>query len=336
MTQCKRILLLFICLGLISTPLKSQVKPSPKKKIYCNPLVAGQPTTKRLSLTYEIQPTYSGPTNFPLFPFPSSIETKSSPVQSLRLQYNQTVLTKPKLYMSFSAGYWLSSFNVSANSSNAFGRILDQSPLHSITASSNIFKPLNEKNFILLNLSLEANGNGSSFKKFSSDNLLAGGAAIFGWKKGFKRMWGLGVFRGYRMGRVIHVPALLFNSSFNNKWGVDALLPARANFRYKASPTVLWYVGYELDGSQFAIREQGSFLNGTFLQRGEIRPKLGFEKQLKKNWAFTMNAGLRFNGRLDVSSDYNGKDLIVESSPKPGLFINAGLHIINFTKKKKK
>ena len=137
------------------------------------------------------------------------------------------------------------------------------------------------------------------------------------------------------MGKVIHVPALLFNSSFTNKWGVDALLPARANFRYKSSPSVLWYFGYELDGSQFALNARSSNLNGMFLQRGEIRPKIGFEKQIKKNWAFTMNAGVRFNGRFDVSTDYLGKELIVESNPKPGVFVNAGLHVINFVKRKK-
>ena len=165
--------------------------------------------------------------------------------------------------------------------------------------------------------------------------MLAGGAAIFGWKKGFKRMWGIGVFRGYRMGKVIHVPALLFNSSFNNKWGVDALLPARANFRYKSSPSLLWYLGYDLDGSQFALRSTSSNLNGMFFQRGEIRPKIGFEKQIKKNWAFTMNAGLRFNGRFDVSTDYLGKDLYVETKTKAGMFVNAGIHVINFVNKKK-
>ena len=305
-----------------------------KKKTYCNPLVAGQPTTKRLSLIYELQPMHSGPTNFRQSIVPVRPTTESSPVHSIRLQYNQTLITKPKLYMTFMAGYWLSSFNVAGTSNNAFASMLDNSPFHSLMISSNLFKPLNDKNFLLFNLALEANGNGNSFKKFSSDNLLAGGAVIFGWKKGFKRMWGLGVFRGYRLGKVIRVPALLFNSSFNAKWGVDALLPARANFRYKSNPSTLWYAGYDLDGTQFAIRDANPLLNDRFFQRGEIRPKIGLEKQIKKNWAVTVNAGLRINGRFDVSSDYNGKDIIIEAEPKPAPFVNIGIHIINFPKKK--
>ena len=238
--------------------------------------------------------------------------------------------------MSFSAGYWFSGFNVTNRSNNSFARMLGQSRFHSLNASSNIFKPLNEKNFLLLNLSVEANGNATSFKNFSGDNILLGGAAIFGWKKGFKRMWGLGIFRGYRLGKVIHVPALLYNNSFNKEWGIDALLPARLNFRYKSSATALWLLGYELDGSQFALQNSNPLFNNAFFQRGEIRPKIGLEKQLNKNWAFTINAGVRINGRFNVSSDYGGKNLIVESNPSPSLFINGGLHIVNFVKKKKK
>ena len=149
-------------------------------------------------------------------------------------------------------------------------------------------------------------------------------------------MWGLGIFRGYRLGKVIHVPALLYNNSFNKEWGIDALLPARLNFRYKSSATALWLLGYELDGSQFALQNSNPLFNNAFFQRGEIRPKIGLEKQLNKNWAFTINAGVRINGRFNVSSDYGGKNLIVESNPSPSLFINGGLHIVNFVKKKKK
>lgn len=335
MNICRRNTLLCLIFFFFSNVVWGQTKPTIKKKIYCNPLVAGQPSTKRLSLLYEIQPAHSGATTLTSSPS-VAYTTNSSPSHSIRLMYNKTLITKPKLYMSFSAGYWFSSFNVTNSGNNSFAKMLGQSRFHSISASSNIFKPLNEKNFLLLNLSLEANGNASSFKKFSGDNLLLGGAAIYGWKKGFKRMWGVGLFRGYRLGKVIHVPALLYNNSFNKKWGVDALLPARANFRYKSSASAIWLFGYELEGTQFALQNSNPLFNNSFFQRGEIRPKIGLERQINKNWAFTLNAGVRLNGRFDVSSDYGGKNLIVESNPSPAIFINGGLHIVNFVKKKKK
>ncbi len=314
--------------------LLGQAQRAAKKKNYCNPLVAGQPSTKTLTLQYEMQPIHSGPTRFPLSLSPVEYTTNSSPAHSIRLNFNRNIVVKPKLYMSISAGYWFSSFNVTNTNNNSFAKMLQQSRFHSITASSNIFKPLNEKNFILLNLSLEMNGNASSFKNLSGKNILAGGAAIYGWKKGFTRMWGVGIFRGYRLGKVIHVPAVLYNQSFNKKWGVDALLPARASFRYRASGSMLWLMGYELEGTQFVIQNSNAFFNNTFFQRGEIRPRLGLEKQLSKTWAFTANAGLRVNGRFDISSDYRGEKLLTTSNPRPSIFINAGIHLISFPKKK--
>jgi hypothetical protein len=310
-------------------------QPAKKKKIFCNPIVIGQPATKRLSLTYEVQPAFGADTRFPGGIGGVPYTTNIGAAHSVRLGYSKTLLTKPNLYMSFNAGYWFSSFNVENPENNSFARLLSQRYFHSVTASSNIFKPLNKKNFLLLNISLEANGNGGSLQNFSGRNLLAGGALIYGWKKGVKRMWGIGAFRGYRLGRVIHVPALLYNNSFNKNWGVDALLPARANFRYTKNPKTMWLFGYELDGTQFALRSANSFYNNNFFQRGEIRPKIGLEKQLNKVWAFTMNAGIRINGRFDVTNDYAGKNIIVESGPASALFINAGIHLLSFPKKKK-
>jgi len=315
----------------------AQTKPAaPKKKTYCNPLVSGQPSTKRLSLQLELQPVHKGPTIFPLSQSLPAYHTSSSPAQSIRLTYNKNLVTKPKLYITFAAAYWFSSFNVTNAGNNSFARLLDRSRFHSLSVSSNIFKPLNDKNFLLINVSAEANGNASSFENFSGDNLLAGGAIVYGWKNGFNRMWGVGVLRAYRLGKVIHVPALMYNRSFNKQWGVDALLPARANFRYRPAAGMLWQLGYELEGTQFALSSSNNFYNRTFFQRGEIRPKIGMEKQFKNNWAITWNAGLRLNGRFDVSSDYNGKQLLAETNPKPSLFVNAGVHVVNFVKKKKK
>jgi len=161
----------------------AQPKPAaPKKKTYCNPLVSGQPSTKRLSLQMELQPVHKGPTSFPQSPSLPEYNTSSSPAQSIRLTYNKNLVTKPKMYMTFAASYWFSSFNVTNAGNNSFARLLDRSRFHSLSVSSNIFKPLNGKNFLLVNISAETNGNASSFENFSGDNLLAGGAIIYGWK----------------------------------------------------------------------------------------------------------------------------------------------------------
>jgi hypothetical protein len=310
-------------------------KPS-VKKVWCNPVVLGQPATKRLSLIYELQTAFNAPARIGGTRLSPANNTEVLMAHNIRLGYTKNLVVKPKLYMSMAAGYWYSRFNITSSSSNALANMLAKSHFHSFTLGSNIFKPLSSKNFVLLNISLEANGNTESLRNFSGNNLLAGGALIYGWKKGVQRMWGIGAFRGYRLGRVIHVPALLYNHSFNKKWGVDALLPARANFRYIQSAKTMWHFGYELDGTQFAIQGSNALLNNAFFQRGEIRPRLGIEQQLNKTFVLTAYAGLRINGRFSASSDYNGQQLLAENDPRPAFFINTGIHTVKLWGKKKK
>ena len=133
---------------LISFNAAGQLNPPAKKKVLSNPVVLGQPATKNLSLMYELQTHYSGPARFPGTINPGNSKTNSSPAHSIRFMYNRNVVMKPKLYMSVAAGYWFSSFNVTNAGNNPFASLLAQSRFHSINVSTNIFKPLNNKNFL--------------------------------------------------------------------------------------------------------------------------------------------------------------------------------------------
>lgn len=316
----------------------AQVKPAvAKKKVLCNPLVIGSIPKKALSFQYELQSgfsnNYSEKYGFPITIKPSTINN----VQSFRLNYYKNIITKPKGYVTLDMGYWYSKYAVSNTSpASVFIKDFNNNSFHSFTASTNIFKPISAKNFILINASVELNGNGKSFEKIGARNIFAGGAAIYGWKKGISSMVGVGVLRAYRLGRVIHIPALLMNRNFNPKWGIEMLLPARAVVRYTPNKKNIYTAGFDLEGGQFAYASNNAALNNTFFQRGEIRPKLGWERALGKNTKFTTNAGIRLNGRMDFASKYDGEDLVVENTPATNFFVNIGFHIVNLKTKAKK
>ena len=149
-------------------------------------------------------------------------------------------------------------------------------------------------------------------------------------------MVGVGILRAYRLGRVIHFPAFLMNKNFNPKWGVEMLLPARAVVRYTPNKKNIFIAGFDLEGGQYAYASNNGALNNTFFQRGEIRPKLGWETALGKNTKFTTNAGLRLNGRMNLTGSYDGKDLVVENMPATNFFVNIGIHIVNLKAMPKK
>jgi len=69
-----------------------------------------------------------------------------------------------------------------------------------------------------------------------------------------KNMIGAGLARTYRAGRLLHVPVLFWNKTFNDKWGMELLLPARGFVRYNFSTTSMLQAGFELEGNQFLVR----------------------------------------------------------------------------------
>ncbi len=319
------------CLFVISPILlNAQIKLATLKKVYCNPLVIGSIPKKALSFQYELQSSFSN--NYSekyRLPITSTSSTINN-VQSFRVNYYKNVITKPTCYLTLDMGYWHSKYAVSNTSpASIFINDFNNNGFHSFTASTNLFKPINAKNFILINAGVELNGNGKSFKKPGAKNIFAGGAVIYGWKKGFSSMVGVGILRAYRLGRVIHIPAFLMNKNFSPKWGIEMLLPARGVVRYTPNTKQIFTAGFDLEGGQFAYASNNAALNNTFFQRGEIRPKLGWEKVLGKNTKFTANAGLRVNGRMDFTDKYDGKDLVVENTPATNFFINIGFHIVS-------
>jgi hypothetical protein len=306
-----------------------------KKKVifYCNPLVGGQPVTRYISLQYESQFPY---TVAPKSSVPGRTSTKINLADGIRLNINKNVVMKPKAYLNLGFTYWTTAFVAANNTTDYFIKELDNTRFHSIAFTGNLFKPLDNKHFIITNLNVELNGNNKSFSNLTNENLFAGGALIFGWKKGFTRMMGIGIGRNYRFGRVIHLPVFLYNRSFNKKWGVDALLPARLNFRYAPNNNSMVLIGYELEGGQFRTNSSNTLLNNTFFQRGEIRPKVTLEQKLGKYFLFTTSVGVRLNGRFDLATSYDGEKYVAENNVGAALFANAGIHVTRINKAKKK
>ena len=309
-----------------------------KKKPLCNPLIIGNLPKKQWSLQGELQSGFKN--SYTEYRIPNNIKGNNTydGVPSLRASFYKPIITKPKSYVTFEAGYWLSSFygkNLNSVITNQ-PQGNDVFTLYSVTAATTIFKPIDDKHFILINASVEANGNAAAFTKLSGQNILVGGAAIYGWKKSYNQMTGIGILRAYRLGKLIHVPAFLWNKNFNKKWGVEALLPARATFRYAANKKTFAVAGFDLEGTQYLYTRTLPLQFNTFVQRGEVKTKVGLDTELSKRVRLTAQMGARFMARFNWSSDKKGNELVIENNAKPNLYANVGLHLMPKPKAKKK
>jgi hypothetical protein len=177
--------------------------------------------------------------------------------------------------------------------------------------NTTIFKPLNEKNFLILQASADVNGVFEKLSDVSGKALTYSWTAIYGWKTSEKNMIGTGIARTYRAGQLIHVPVLLWNKTFNDKWGMELLLPARGHIRYNFSTSNMLQFGFELEGNQFWMHPSpSSFLSSTspiYIQRGELKPRIMWDKKIAGFIWLNAQVGVRSNWRFDVMNEYNGR-----------------------------
>ena len=270
--------------------------------------------TKLISVGYEAQLPYDltsvpdGTTG----PVPGvAYTTRVEAARGIRLAFNAPVISRNNFILNLGLTYWNTGLSLSdLNGSPLFARLDDG--LRTTGFNATVFKPFDTKHFLLLQGNLDANGNYRKPGDLSSKHLTYSGTAIFGWKPNDNLQWGVGASRTYRAGQLLYIPVLLYNRTFSPKWGCEVVFPARAELRRNFGTTSLLKIGYELEGNAYYLGREGT--TDYYLRRGELKPRLTYERQLVGFIWVSAQAGLRYNYRNDVFRNQN------PTGEKDGLF----------------
>lgn len=277
-------------------------------KRFCTQKVLNQIPQRIISIGYEYHGGFSlpGVKMGPLLPALQNFQVNQ--VSAIRAQANIPVISTNKLIWQLGANYWSSKYSIENVGSNDFANRLNDNVMTSVGINSTIFKPLNEKNFLIFQASADFNTVSKPFNSLNGKALTISGSAIYGWKTSEKNMIGLGLSRTYRAGQVLHIPVFLWNKTFNDHWGMELLLPARGHLRYNFSTSNILQLGFELEGNQFMMNLPNSLNGSVFIQRGELKPRIIWDKKISGFIWLSAQAGLRYNWRFDVMNEYNGKN----------------------------
>ena len=220
----------------------------------------------------------------------------------IRIDLNVPVISKSKFVWQIGAGFNQS--NISTNqivNNSDHNLLLDQlsKGLTRINLNTTMFVPLGEKNFLLLQLLAEQNGNyslGSSEGGPSITNTKYSGTALWGKRPHDRLQWGLGVSRTYRAGELNYIPVIMYNyTSKNRKWGTEILFPAKAHYRRKINARNILLAGFELEGGSYRLYNTEFSAQNLELRRSEIRVRLDYQKQLKGFVWMGIQAGVIIN-----------------------------------------
>ena len=277
-------------------------------KRYTTQKVLNQTPQKIISLGYD----YTGEFHMPGIRIAENItqldDRHVNQVNVFRAQLNIPMVATNKIIWQLGANYWGSQFQVENANSNSFTKLLNQSSLVSAGINTTIFKPLNETNFLIFQASADVNGLFTENAKVTSNALTVSATAIYGWKKSEKNMIGTGIARSYRAGRMMYFPVLFWNKTFNDKWGMELLLPAKGYIRYNINTSNMIQAGFELEGNQFSMPIPSNQRDLFYIQRGELKPRIMWDKKITGFLWFSAQVGLRYNYRFDVMNTYDGKE----------------------------
>jgi hypothetical protein len=289
-----------------------------QNKIFCSPKIFDLSPARFVSIAWDHQLPYSMKLS-QIGQFPSDttnvIPNETANVNStsgLRIFANIPVISSNKFLWQLGMNYW----NVKYSFSDTKTPLPDSSVINNLQKNglttaglhSTVFKPLNEKQFILLQVAADLSGNYTisaiqdlKFMRYSA-------AILWGKRPNDRKQWAIGLSRTYRAGESNIVPIILYNwTSPSRKWGTEILFPARAHVRKNFSARSLLMAGYELEGQSYRIGGISMPVDKELeIRRGELRFRLEFQRQI---WGFiwgTIQAGYRYN--YSFNADYTGKD----------------------------
>jgi Domain of unknown function (DUF6268) len=307
-------------------------------KRFCTSKVFDLSPNKLISVGYDFQGGYRAD-----FGSQGAIPSQSATVQNnygLRLAANVPVISKTNILLNVGATFWENFYSFSeSNLSHPLAQSLNKYGLRTMGLNFTLFKPINEKKFFIVNGSADLNGNYSfsDFQSINSTKLSA--VAVYGWKKHDRLMYGFGVARTFRVGETNYLPVFLYNYTFpSRKWGVEALLPARAALRRTFSARTLGFFGYELEGNSYLVRnlsnEFPSSFNSVELRRSELRIRFTFEQSIKDFLWLSLQAGLRYNYRFNVDEKelfrgFGDQAYLFENSLANSLYVNFSINLVS-------
>jgi hypothetical protein len=262
---------------------------------------------------------------------PNASDYNVQKMSGFRGQVNLPVVSNDRIIWQMGASYWGSYFRFKERTNSAFEKSLENNGLQTIGLQSTIFKPLNEKHWLILQLASDINISMSTFSAITYKAMTFSGTAVYGWKYSDKNMMGIGVARTYRAGALLHVPVFFWNKTFNDRYGMELLLPARGFVRRNFSTTQMLQIGYELEGNQYHIPGAGP--NGElFLQRGELKPKLMWDQRISGYIWLNFQAGMRLNWRFDAmntKSKTTTQDRFYEGKLTQPFFVSLHINFVS-------
>lgn len=288
---------------------------APAAKAYCNNKVLGQSPTSLIGLFYTHQLSHDL-----ILDSENSLDRKDrvtvNAAQQASFVANIPLISRNNILINMGITYQRQTYSVDGVDKHPLGTLMNDQTLQRSNLTFTIFKPLNERNFILAQLQAEINGD-YSFSTIDFGKTRFPLAVLYGWKPNDRLMYAFGLSRTYLGGALNYVPIAYYYHTFKNqKWGIEALLPARALLRYRFNAISYAGLGFNVNGASYSLYNTPSIdypgrpanepnvfsVADQELRRAEILAGMSYSRQLNGFFWMSVEAGYRLNYSYNVDS----------------------------------
>ncbi len=308
-------------------------------KVYCSQKIIGLSPSKLISLGFDYVGANALTTDTLSNYFDYTGEIKNN--YGVRFAANFPVISNNKVILSLGLSYlnFMYNFSDKTNATHPLVNTLSKNGLQSYGANGTLFKPLNSKHFIVLQSNLDFNSASKISETPTSNSIKISAVGLFGFKPHDRLQYGFGFSRTYRGGGVNYFPIIMYNYTFKNKkWGIEALLPAKANVRYTFNARNMLFAGFELEGNSYALNNMKKDYNlpnsDLQLYRSELRPRLTYEFSLYKFIWLSVQAGYRIGYNFNVEDGdkykmFSDKPYLMENDLKGSYYFNISINLVS-------
>jgi hypothetical protein len=292
----------------------------PKEQEFATPSVVNQGPTRGLIFHYERMPRFGVTSTARVENLPS-YSAEANKNARLIIKGYAPLLNNPHLKLILGINYEREEFEFRNAPTNyeLYDNIEDKG-LKTLGAQLAVIRPVNTVNWYIFRIKGELSGDYTSDQLNVKDYLRVSSEFLYGWKRSPEFSWGIGVQLGYTFGRFSPYPAVLYNRTFNSRWGLEAIFPARVAARYNISPRSILTAGYTVDGYNYIIKlktplerrmqngqpEPGIIpLRTLELRETEVKLRGRWERELYDFIWLGVEGGYRYNYSFDAFDKTN-------------------------------
>ena len=301
---------------------------------FCSKGVPGMFGGKVISVDFKIIPRYNLQAR-------SSDPTIGNSVGNLdysrriKVKFKLPLLNKPSIKMAMGFKYSNETLEFQNDDQLEYPLFqgLNENALKSFGTELYFFKAFNQKYYLISRTAVSFNGDYNKFISLNRKYLTYSILAAFGVKLNDRVELGAGMIYKNSFGFHSYYPVFMYNHSFNDRWGIETLLPYRLRLRYKFSDATYVYAGIEGDAGNYYLNEGalGGSASDKALRMKYTEAKFGVKLQqaiYHPLWfgieaGYSKNLGMNFR---DVDEPKNSP--IVESETfGGGWYVNASLFL---------